>query len=107
VEASLWNNYTPGVLLCIGGARVDNSKIKTTDIGKLMVKIDADTKILIRRLEVIKSGIEFIIDGLTKIENGCPDCGNDKVIPSKIEFIDKKTKSVICSECGCEYLYRD
>ena len=48
---------------------MDNSKIKTTDIGKLMVKIDADTKILIRRLEVIKSGIEFIIDGLTKIEN--------------------------------------
>lgn len=86
---------------------MDNSKVKTTDIGKLMVKIDANTKILIRQLEVIKSGIEFIVDGLTKIENGCPDCGNDKVIPDKIEFLDKKTKSVICSECGCEYLYRD
>jgi hypothetical protein len=86
---------------------VDNNKIKTTDIGKLMVKIDANTRILTRRLEVIKSGIELIIDGLAKIENGCPDCGNDKVIPDKIEFLDKKTKSVICSECGCEYLYRD
>ena len=86
---------------------MDNSKIKTTDIGKLMVKIDANTRILTRRLEVIKSGIELIIDGLAKIDNGCPDCGNDKVILDKIEFIDKKTKSVICSECGCEYLYRD
>ena len=86
---------------------MDNNKIKTTDIGKLMVKIDANTRILTRRLEVIKSGIELIIDGLAKIDNGCPDCGNDKVIPDKIEFLDKKTKSVICSECGCEYLYRD
>ena len=73
---------------------MDNSKIKTTDIGKLMVKINADTKILIRRLEVIKSGIEFIIDGLTKIENGCPDCGNDKVILNKIKVTDNKTNVI-------------
>ncbi len=86
---------------------MDNSKIKTTDIGKLMVKIDANTRILTRRLEVIKSGIELIIDGLAKIDNGCPDCGNDKVILNKIKVTDNKTKSVICSECNCEYLYRD
>jgi hypothetical protein len=67
------------------------------------MKLEMNYKKMIRQLEVIKLGIEYIIDGLRKIEDGCPDCGSDKVVCGEHRIIDEKTRAVKCSECGCEY----
>ena len=67
------------------------------------MKLEMNYKKMIRQLEVTKLGIEFVIDGLKKIEYGCPDCGNDKVVCGEHKSIDEKTGVVVCSECGCEY----
>lgn len=69
------------------------------------MKLEIGYKKMIRQLEVIKSGIELVIDGLKRIENGCPDCGNDKIVWGEYRPIDEKTGIVVCSECGCEYEY--
>lgn len=68
------------------------------------MKLEMNYKKMIRQLEVIKSGIEFVIDGLKKIEYGCPDCGNDKVDcgNDKVDCGEYNT-IVECSECGCKY----
>lgn len=65
--------------------------------SELVMKLEMNYKKMICQLEVIKLGIEFVIDGLKKIEYGCPDCGNDKVVCGEYDAI------VECSECGCKY----
>lgn len=70
----------------------------------LKLNVTLNTKVLTRKLEVVKQGIELIGDGLNKIESGCPECGNDKVILDSIEFINDKATKAICSDCGIAYV---
>ena len=70
------------------------------------VLLSLNTKKTQRQLTVIRDGIDAILTGLEKINKGCPDCGNDLAVYGKIEFLENDDMKVVCSECGCVYIYK-
>lgn len=72
-------------------------------IDEMKIKIGCETGLLARKLEVIREGLDIIINGLDKIDERYCECGGEfkEIDDLQGEWIGKE-----CIKCGTKFVLR-
>ena len=80
-------------------------------IDEMKIKISCETGLLVRKLEVVREGIDLIINGLDKIDERYCECGTELrcfTCGGELEGVqgDKEYEIKICYKCGERYTFK-
>ena len=71
--------------------------------GEITVKVTADTRKLEKQLKALQEGIDSALSKLKAVEEGCPECGYDKMVFVSLQWLDDGYIQGTCAECNAAY----